>query len=336
MSRISKKLRQRLCAATAAMLWLWPAGGLAADPSAAPFVGVNYGPFHKDGQRPDAASELPERQIVEDLGTIAAAGFRLVRTYGVDNGLGRIVPLAQRHFPDLRIFLGVYVCGLNHDNRSDPRSTRSQMDEALRLANAHRNVAGIVVGNECLSGEPEACARPVSVEQLIADIAYVRKGLAPEARRTVRVTSAMSMVAAVREHAVQGRRVAEACDVVMVNIHPFFAPAPVEEAVHANLDGSYRRLVALYAQTGKPLLIGETGWPSAGPANGRAVPGAENQRRFIHELVHHARRHALSVFLFEMFDEPWKVEAGGVGPHWGLFDRDGRPKFALPPLPGKD
>jgi exo-beta-1,3-glucanase (GH17 family) len=31
-----------------------------------------------------------------------------------------------------------------------------------------------------------------------------------------------------------------------------------------------------------------------------------------------------------MFDEPWKAAADGVGPHWGLFDRNGRVKFELP------
>ena len=165
---------------------------------------------------------------------------------------------------------------------------------------------------------------------MVENLIYVKERLSAEARRTVRVTSAMSMVAAVREYAGQGRRIAEHADVIMVNIHPFFAPVPVDEAVRANLDGSYRRLIDLYAQTGKPILIGETGWPSAGPANGSAVPGAENQRRFIHDLVIYARNRALSVFLFEMFDEPWKTEAGGVGPHWGLFDGNGRAKFPLP------
>ncbi len=320
-----------LCAAIGlCLLGLWPAFPFAEGPPAVPFIGVNYGPFHKDGQRPGGAFELSEEQIVADLKAISAAGFRQIRTYGMDNGLNRIVPLAQHHFPDLRIYLGVYVCGLNHDDPSNLRSTRAQMDEAMRLANTYRNVAGVVVGNECLAGEPEACPQPVTVDQLVEDLIYVRKGLSADARKTVRVTSAMSMVAAVKAHAAQGRRIAEHGDVVMVNIHPFFAPASVDEAVRANLDGSYRRLIDLYAPTGKPILIGETGWPSAGPANGPAVPGAENQRRFVHDLELYARTQALSVFLFEMFDEPWKTEAGGVGPHWGLFDRNGRPKFALP------
>jgi len=324
-------VRRLLGAAIAiGMLGLLPACGFAQGPLAAPFIGINYGPFHKEGQRPGAAPDIPEQQIVEDLKAVAGAGFRQIRTYGMDSGLSRIVPLAQRHFPELRIFIGIYVCGLNHDDPGNPGSTRAQMDDALRLANAHRNVAGVVVGNECLPGEPEACRHPVSVDQLIADLGYVRKGLTQEARKSVRITSAMSMVAAVTAHATRGLRIAPHCDVVMVNIHPFFASVPVEEAVHSNLDASYRRLIELYAPTGKPVVIGETGWPSAGPANGRAVPSPENQARFIRDVARYARTHALGVFLFEMFDEPWKAEAEGVGPHWGLFGRDGRAKFLLP------
>jgi glucan 1,3-beta-glucosidase len=320
----------RCAAAGICALLLWPASGRAEGPLTPPFIGVNYGPFHQDGQHPGAGAELPEGQIREDLQTIAAAGFRWIRTYGVDLGLNRIVPVAHRLFPDFRIFLGVYVCGLNHDEAGNPRSTRAQLDEAVRLANGYPNVAGIVVGNECLAGEPEACPQPASVEQLIADLTYVQKGLTPEARKAVRVTSALSMVAAVQNHAAQGRRVAEHCDIVLVNVHPFFAPATAEEAVDSNLDGSYRRLIQLYSQTGKPIVIGETGWPSAGPPNGPAVPGLENQARFIRDLFRYARSRAVSVFVFEMFDEPWKKEAGGVGPHWGLFDKHGRPKFGLP------
>jgi len=316
--------------ACACAAWLWPVFCPADRPPPLPFIGVNYGPFHRDGQRPDAAAEITEGQILDDLRTIASAGFRHVRTYGLDNGLNRIAPLAHRHFPDIRIFLGVYVCGLGHEDPGNARSTRAQLDEAIRLANRYDNVAGIVVGNECLPGEPEACPRPVSVEQLIDDLTYVKRGLNPDARKSVWVTSALSMVAAVSGHAAQGRRIAEHCDVLMVNIHPFFAPAAVEQAVPANLDGSYRRLTELYAHAGKPIIIGETGWPSAGPPNGPAAPGLENQKRFTQDLFRYARSSAVSVFVFEMFDEPWKTEAGGVGPHWGLFDRHGRAKFALP------
>jgi len=154
-----------------------------------------------------------------------AAGFRHIRTFGLDNGLNRIAPLAQRHYPDLRLFLGVYECAQDHDDVRMPHSTRAQLDEALRLAHAHRNVAGIVVGNECLPGEPEACPRPVSVDQLIEDLAYVKQRLRAGRRPSVVVTTAMSMVAAVTNYETHGKGVAPHVDVVMVNIHPFFAPA---------------------------------------------------------------------------------------------------------------
>jgi glucan 1,3-beta-glucosidase len=306
---------------------------LIASPAAGgdlPFIGVNYGPFHRAGQSPGQATVVSAEQLSADLNLISEAGFRHVRTFGVDNGLETLAPLAQERFPHLRFFIGVYVCGLDHDQTTTPHSTRAQMNTAIRLANTCANVAGIVVGNECLPGEPEACPQPVSVDQLIADLRQVKDGLSGKARARVAVTTAMSMVAAASHHAALGRRVAEHCDVILVNIHPFFAPAAVEEAVGGSVDGSYRLLERLYAHAGKPIVIGETGWPSAGPPNGPAVPGSWQQHRFIRDVVRYASANGISVFLFEMFDEPWKTEAGGVGPHWGLFDGNGRPKFPLP------
>ena len=294
------------------------------------FIGVNYGPFHRAGQSPDLPLDLTARQIVADLGAISAAGFRHVRTFGLDNGLNQIVPLGHRRFPLLRFFLGVYVCGLNHDDGANSHSTRAQMDEAIRLANSFDTVEGIVVGNECLAGEPEACRQPVSIEQLIADLDYVRRGLNGPARSRVRVTTAMSMLAAVKDYETQGRRVIEHCDVAMVNIYPFFDRVAVADAAGTVFPGALQHVRRLYAHTGKRLIVGETGWPSAGPANGAAVPGGENQAHYLRGVSRYATSNGLSLFLFEMFDEPWKSAVESVGPHWGLFDEDGRPKFGSP------
>jgi exo-beta-1,3-glucanase (GH17 family) len=305
---------------------LLPAEGLAA--ADAPFIGVAYGPYRLEGQRPGGPPP-DERQILRDLELIHRAGFRQLRTFGTDNGLNRIPPLARTHFPDLSIYQGVYACGRNHDDLADPGGTRAQMDEAVRLALANDNVAGIIVGNECLPGEPEACPVPISLAQLIADIELVRAKLKAGGRSAVDVTSAMSMVAAVVAFESQGRPLAGHCDPILVNIHPFFAPSPAEQAA-ANVLASYRRLQQLYGPSAKRIVIGETGWPSDGPANGQAVPSGEHQRRFVRDLFLSVRAEGIRVFWFEMFDEPWKIVSGGVGPHWGLFDRHGRAKFDLP------
>ncbi len=295
------------------------------------FTGVNYGPFHRPGQSPEVFSRLTEEQIAADLDAISAAGFQVVRIFGLDNGLNQIVPIAYRRFPKLTFFVGVYVCGTNHDDPTNPHSTRSQMDEAVRLANAYDSVEAIVVGNECLAGEPEACRQPVSIEQLIGDIEAVRRGLAAPARTRVRVTTAMSMLAAVKHYETQGRRLAAHGDAVMVNIYPFFEGVAAADAPQA-FAGALRHLSRLYAPSGKPLIVGETGWPSAGPARGAAVPSLEHQALYLRAVSRYARDNRLSQFLFEMFDEPWKSAFESVGPHWGLFDKDGRPKFK-PPFP---
>ncbi|TFG44470.1 MAG: hypothetical protein E4H48_00325 [Syntrophobacterales bacterium] len=172
----------------------------------------------------------------------------------------------------------------------------------------------------------------MSIEQLTRDLDYVRQGLNGPARSRVRVTTAMSMVAAVKHYETQGRRVAEHCDVVMVNIYPFFDRVAVADAAGKVFPGALQHVGRLYAHTGKRLVVGETGWPSAGPANGAAVPGGENQLHYLRGLSRYAKSNGVSVFLFEMFDEPWKSAFESVGPHWGLFDGDGWPKFS-PPFP---
>ncbi|MCU0560109.1 MAG: glycosyl hydrolase family 17 protein [Desulfobacterales bacterium] len=315
-----------LAGAAACLLISAGAGG-----QAAAFPGVNYGPFHRPGQSPEHTVRLSAEHLEADLAAISAAGFRVVRTFGLDNGLDQIVPIAHRRFPKMAFFIGVYVCGTGHDDSANPHSTRSQMNAAIRLANAYDSVEAIVVGNECLAGEPEACRQPVAVEQLIADIEDVRRGLADPARARVRVTTAMSMVAAVKHYETHGRRLAAHVDAVMVNIYPFFDKLAAADAPQA-FAGALQHVMRLYAFSGKSVIVGETGWPSAGPANGAAVPGREHQADYLRAVSRYARAHRIELFLFEMFDEPWKQAAESVGPHWGLFDSGGRPKFS-PPFP---
>jgi glucan 1,3-beta-glucosidase len=80
----------------------------------------------------------------------------------------------------------------------------------------------------------------------------------------------------------------------------------------------------------KDILIGETGWPSAGRMREGALPSPVNQARVMHEVLNAAKREGYHVNLIEAFDQPWKRRLEGtVGGHWGLLDADRRmPKFA--------
>ena len=62
---------------------------------------------------------------------------------------------------------------------------------------------------------------------------------------------------------------------------------------------------------------------------GAAVPSEENALRYLLATLEWTDAAGIDLFYFAAFDEAWKVGAeGDVGAYWGLWDKDGRPKFA--------
>jgi exo-beta-1,3-glucanase (GH17 family) len=134
------------------------------------FVGINYGPFHKSGHAP--GTPISDSQFISDLG-ILSQKFTCIKTYGDDqaSNLNRVVPIAAAHFPRLKTYQGVF------ENASfNSSANKTYLDTAIDLANQYPNtVAAIVVGNECLNTDSNP--NPISVNQLILDLQYVRKNL---------------------------------------------------------------------------------------------------------------------------------------------------------------
>ena len=82
------------------------------------------------------------------------------------------------------------------------------------------------------------------------------------------------------------------------------------------------------AASGKKVIIAETGWPGQGQTVSAAIPSPANAMRYFIETQDWARLEGVELFYFSSFDEPWKVGAEGeVGANWGLWDKDGQPKF---------
>jgi len=125
------------------------------------------------------------------------------------------------------------------------------------------------------------------------------------------------------------REVAAAVDFVTVHILPYWEDWPIaaREAV-AHIDGIRRQVAEAFP--GKEVLIGETGWPSAGRMREGALPSPANQARVLSEVLALAKRENFHANLIEAFDQPWKrLLEGTVGGHWGLLDAYARaPKFA--------
>lgn len=263
---------------------------------------VSYAPFRGRQSPLEAAPTIGAQQIDEDLARLSRI-TDCVRTYSVDYGLDQIPALARKH--GLKVLLGLWLS-------RDADKNRAQIDTAVRLANAYRDVVrAVVVGNEVLlRGE-------MSAADLAATIARVK------AQVTVPVT-----YADVWEFWLRNRELYPAVDFVTIHILPYWEDIPVaakDAAAHVN---AIRAKVAA-AFPEKEIFIGEVGWPSAGRMRDAALPSRANEARVLQDVIAVARAGNYRYNVIEAFDQPWKRQLEGtVGGYWGILDDAARaPKF---------
>ena len=102
-------------------------------------------------------------------------------------------------------------------------------------------------------------------------------------------------------------------------------------AKHAagHVDDIRKRMAVAFPN--KEILIGETGWPSAGRMREGALPSRTNQARVVSEILDLAKREKFRVNLIEAYDQPWKRQLEGtVGGYWGMID-DAQRAVKYPP-----
>ena len=264
---------------------------------------VSYAPFHRPGQSPfDPLETIPRDQIAADLAALAKI-TECVRIYSVDQGLEQVPELARA--VGLKVLLGAWIGG-------DPKRNMVQLDRAIALANEHADVVRVlIVGNEVL------LRRERSEDEMRELIEYAK------ARVNVPVT-----YADVWEFWLKHRSLAASVDRVTVHILPFWEDNPVA------IEGALKHVAEVFEEVShvfdKPLMIGETGWPSAGRQREESLPSLVNQARYIREFVHQAHAKGWDYNLIEAIDQPWKRKLEGtVGGYWGMLDTDLQPKFPL-------
>jgi hypothetical protein len=122
------------------------------------------------------------------------------------------------------------------------------------------------------------------------------------------------------EYWVKNREIYDAVDFVTIHILPYWEDVPVRAKFAAtHVDEIRKRMAVTFP--GKEILIGETGWPSAGRMREGALPSRTNQARVVSDILDLAKREGFRVNLIEAYDQPWKRRLEGtVGGYWGLFD----------------
>ena len=112
-----------------------------------------------------------------------------------------------------------------------------------------------------------------------------------------------------------------------LTVYPWYGnadPGNIDAQMQWSWDNGLRQV----AERGKTVVIAEIGWPSEG---GRET--SVDNERINFEVTRksvsgqNSLGKSFDTYWFEMFDEPWKSNEGGQGPHWGLCDSDGNPTF---------
>ena len=262
---------------------------------------VSYAPYYQEGRSPFIPLTLTGKdQIDQDLALLAER-FNCIRTYSVDQGLDYVPEAASRI--GLKVLLGAWIGWTHADNMRE-------LNLALQRANQYPDtVIGLVVGNEVLLRREQTQAA-------------MQKYLAYANEHTqVPVT-----YADVWEFWLKNRALESSVDFVTTHILPYWEDIPrsVDDAdTHVKL-----AMYKLQNVFSKPILIGETGWPSVGRQRGAAIPSQVNQARYFREFIQMANTHGWHYNLIEAMDQPWKrVLEGTVGGHWGLYSSGLEPKF---------
>jgi len=281
-----------------AAVWWWLATPIQLarapiDPNAK-LLCVSYAPF-RGAQTPLASTaRIAPEQIAADLAQLAKISD-CVRTYSIENGLDQVPGLAAQ--VGLKVIQGIWLGGNRLKNLA-------QIATAVGLAKQYPDViTALVVGNEVL----------LRGEMTTADLAATIRSV--KSQVTVPVT-----YADVWEYWLRNREVYDAVDFVTIHILPYWEDYPIRAKYAAGHVDAIRKQMAV-AFPGKEILIGETGWPSAGRMREGALPSRTNQARVVSEILQLAKQENFRVNLIEAYDQPWKRQLEGtVGGYWGLFD----------------
>ena len=259
--------------------------------------GVSFSPY-RDNQNPLNGEHPTSAQIAEDLKLLAGKVAR-VRTYTSTDGMEEVPRLAAQY--GLRVTAGAWL-----DKRLD-RNER-EVKNLIRNARTYPNIERLLVGNESV------LRADMTVPQLTE---YLRR---------VRALTHVPVSTAEPWHVwIKHPELVKEVDYIAMHILPYWEGVPAADAVDWVLE-RVRQVQAAYP--GKPVILGEVGWPSAGEHRGIAEPSLVNQARFVRGFLNLAAQQGLDYFIMEAFDQPWKRTIEGyVGRYWGLFSVDRQPKF---------
>lgn len=241
------------------------------------FPGMAYTPFN--AQYPACLTNPPsQNNVTRDMAVLSQL-TNVVRLYGTDCNQTQMVlhAIDRLALTDMKVWLGVWLGGNTTTNERQISDMYNILDEA-----GSDPFVGVVIGNEVLF------AGSITETELAQILTETKQNFTAHNIDLPVATSDLGdrWTAAL----------ASAVDVVMSNIHPFFAGVEVEDATGWTWDFWQRKDVVLTAGTTKKNIISEVGWPSQGGRScgavnctaaitSSSVAGISEMNRFMDDFV---------------------------------------------------
>lgn len=294
------------------------------------FPGMDYTPW---GVQYPLCEKYPPSQnnVTRDLAVLSQL-TNTVRLYGTDCNQTEMTlhAIDKLELTDMKLWLGVWI-------DTNETTTKRQIKQLYTLLDDEKHTSiykGVIVGNEALyrAGDTKAEAE----KNLIGYIKDVRDEVK---KRNLDLSIATSDLGDN-----WNQELADAVDLVMSNVHPFFAGVNVDDAAAWTWDFWQTHDVPLTKGTQKKNIISEVGWPSGGgkDCGGSSTcdadtPGSvasiDNMNKFMSDWICQALDNGTDYFWFEAFDEPWKVQFNTDKEKWedkwGLMDQARKVKDGL-------
>jgi exo-beta-1,3-glucanase (GH17 family) len=291
------------------------------DVPAGKLKSLSYAPF-RDGHDPMLEIFPNEKQLDEDLALMGQVTHN-IRTYASAEGTMPLIPdLAKKH--GLTMLQGSWLGASKGDDAIKTAKLKAKNEleiaELIRSANEHPDVVKrVLVGNEVLlRGDLEP-------EELIDYIRQVKRAV----KQPVSYADVWSMYMKYPE-------LIKEVDFITIHILPYWEDEPISVTdAPAHIERIYKQVKkeADSIAPNKPILIGESGWPSGGKQRGLSVPSVLNEAQFIRAFIKVATDNNFDYNIVEAFDQPWKAAfEGTIGAKWGLYDSSRQQVF---PLTGK-
>jgi exo-beta-1,3-glucanase (GH17 family) len=263
--------------------------------------GIVYSPYRDDGKCKFQDEVNSDFEKIMAYASANGESYDFVRLYGADcNGPSMILNICEKY--DLKIFAGIFNVGTEFDDAALLTELASLV---TAVGNDWSRITTVSIGNEVVNkGElPASCiANKVSTARGILSAAGY-------SGKMVAVDTAVAMIS-------NGKDLCGASDFVAVNAHPFFDGNVLAEDSGKWLLSTMQELSTVCP--GKPVWITETGWPTQGSNNNKAVPSVQNQKAALSSMKSTVTS---NVIWFTAFNDMWKTNSASTfnaEQYWGM------------------